>query len=131
MSVVRIATESDLDAIAAMAEECAAETDRARIAALLRKPDAVFLVAEWGGSPTGYLVAELAGSTASIAGFCVETPALWPSVGQSLLREACLRLKDRAVKRVEVHCDAGDEAKKSLLASEKFVSDEMLWTIGL
>lgn len=123
MSAVRFASEADLDA----AVELVAGRNRAVLAALLRRPDVVFLIAEWGGSLTGFLIAQPAdASTATIEDFCVETPALWPSVGQSLLRAARAALRERGVKQIVVTAD--DAEKQKLLAAEKFSLIANGWT---
>ncbi|MBS0469952.1 MAG: GNAT family N-acetyltransferase [Proteobacteria bacterium] len=153
MSVVRPANESDLDAAAAMAEERRAQYEtfepvfwkrredseamsRAFFAHLLTKPEVLFLVAEWGGSPTGFLIAQPvatppvfdAGPTALIDDFCVETPALWPSVGQSLLREARARLRERGFNQIVVVCGDKDIEKKAFIAGEKLSLASTWWT---
>jgi hypothetical protein len=122
MSVVRTANDSDLDAVAEMAAG-----RRAHFGALLKKSGVVFLIAEWGGSPTGFLIAEPSGTAALIADFYVETPALWPSVGQSLLREAFARLKERGFEKAFIACEDRDLEKIALLKSEKLVLDGDLW----
>jgi GNAT superfamily N-acetyltransferase len=153
MSAVRPAMEADLDAVAAMAEarrvqyetyqpvfwkrrEGSEAMGRAWFAHLLAKPDALFLIAEWGGSQTGFLIAQPvptppvydAGPTAVIDDFCVEDPRLWASVGQSLLREARARLKERGIRQIVVVCGDKDAEKKALLDGEKLSLASTWWT---
>lgn len=117
MSVVRPATEADLDAVAEMAG------DRVALARDLADPGVLFLVAEWGGAPIGYLIAYTGADwSATIDAFGVDTPALWPSVGQSLLREAAAQLKERRI--AQVVATTGDSA---LLASERFARSGDGW----
>lgn len=121
MSVARLATAADLDAVAEMAG------NRAMLARDLDDPGAVFLVAEWGGAPIGYLIARTSvDRNATIDAFGVDTPALWPSVGQSLLREAMAQLKERRMTQIVV--TTGNAA---LLASEKFVPSGDGWRRAL
>ncbi|MEJ1967902.1 MAG: GNAT family N-acetyltransferase [Rhizomicrobium sp.] len=153
MSVVRTATPADLDAAAAMAEARRVRYEafepvfwkrqpgsealsRAWFAHLLARPETVFLVAEWGGSPTGFLIAVPtpappvyeAGPTAMIDDFCVEDPALWASVGPPLLREARARLKERGFRQIVVISGAKDTEKKTFLAAEKLSPASTWWT---
>jgi len=156
MSVVRTATEADMDAIAAMAEarraayeayepifwkrrEGAEAMSRTWFAHLLSKPDTIFLIAAWGGTPTGFLIATPiavppvydAGPAAVIDDFCVEDPGLWASVGQVLLREAKALLKERGIHQIIVVCGYKDAAKMALLESEKLSLATAWWTAAL
>ncbi len=118
---IRPATMSDLDAAAAIA----GAASQARLAPLLSRPDVLFLIAEWGGSPTGFLIAQPApavpgaGPAATIEDFHVEDPGLWPSAGQALLREARALLKERGIERIAVACGGKDAEKMAMLAAEK------------
>jgi ribosomal protein S18 acetylase RimI-like enzyme len=114
MSVVRAATSSDLDACVEIGG-----CSRARLVEALSDPGHVFLVAEWGGAPVGFLIGT---PTGVIEEFAVEVPGLWPNVGQHLLREARMQLKARGVTQVLLR--NGDAA---LLESEGFVRGPNGW----
>jgi GNAT superfamily N-acetyltransferase len=106
---------------------------------LLSRPETVFLMAEWGGSPTGFLIASPvptppvfdAGPTAVVDDFCVEDPALWPSVGQALLREARTRLKDRGIRQIVVVSGDKDVEKTAFLASERLSLASTWWVAAV
>ncbi|HUO88572.1 MAG TPA: GNAT family N-acetyltransferase [Rhizomicrobium sp.] len=153
MSVVRSAIAADLDAAADMAERRrvlyesfepvfwkrrpgSQAMSRAWFAHVLSKPENLFLVAEWSGAPTGFLIASPvatppvldAGPTAVIDDFCVDDPALWASVGQALLREARAQLKERGFRQIVVVCGDKDVEKKALLAAENLSLASTWWT---
>jgi ribosomal protein S18 acetylase RimI-like enzyme len=153
VTVVRAANASDLDAVAAMAEARreryeafepvfwkrrtgSAAMSRAWFAHLLSKPENLFLVAEWSGTPTGFLIAAPvatppvfdAGPTALIDDFCVDDPAMWPVVGQSLLRMARGELKERGFKQIVVVSGFKDAEKMKFLESEKLSLASTWWT---
>lgn len=117
MSVVRAAVASDVDACVEIA---GGASDKAKFARAISDAETLFLVAEWGGAPVGFLMGTSAGA---IEDFAVEVPALWPSVGQHLLREARARLKERGATRIVVR--EGDDA---LLESEGFSRTPNGWT---
>jgi hypothetical protein len=153
VTVVRPANQSDLDAVAAMAEARrvryeafepmfwkrragGAAMSRAFFAHLLSKPDNSFLVSEWGGAPNGFLIASPvptppvfdAGPTAMIDDFCVDDPALWPIAGQGLLRAARAELKERGFKQIVVVSGFKDAEKQAFLESEKLSLASTWWT---
>jgi hypothetical protein len=114
MSVVRPGTALDLEACAEMA---GGDLAKRRFAQAISAPEQLFLVAEWAGAPVGFLIAtpDVRAGTVRTDEFHVESPGLWPSVGQHLLREARMCLKARGAARIIVR--DGDAA---LLKSEGF-----------
>jgi ribosomal protein S18 acetylase RimI-like enzyme len=153
VTVVRKAIEADLDVVAAMAEARRVRYEafepvfwkrraggeamsRAFFAHLLTKPETLFLIAEWSGTATGFLIASPvatppvfdAGPTALIDDFCVDDPAMWPVVGQSLLRMARAELKARGIRQIVVVSGFKDAEKMAFLESEKLSLASTWWT---
>lgn len=141
--MIRKAEERDVDAMASLAAikreqyetyqpvfhkraKDATETHRSYLPALLKKDNALLLVAEIKGKVVGFIYASLikappvydpGGLVCSVDDFCVEDGTSWNTVGRSLLEEAIKRGKERGAALVIVVCGPLDTPKRSLLTA--------------
>jgi hypothetical protein len=142
--VIREATDSDIDSIAALAAARRTDYERAQpqfwrraanavevhrpwLAEMVRDPDVVSLVGAGGEHGVGgYVFGTVApsppvyapgGPTGLIDDFSVAAPSLWDTLGVDLLVAARERLATRGIAQIVVVCGAHDEPKRIALVA--------------
>lgn len=141
MTKIRKAFESDLDAIADLAEKKRIQYERyqpvfhrrasnalsdhkAFLKTLLAKENTVLLVAEQEGQVLGFVYAALVtapqvydpqGKICFIDDFMVKDPSLWSSVGRDLAKAAFDQCKSQGAVLANIVCGPKDAPKRALL----------------
>jgi predicted acetyltransferase len=118
--------------------EGAEEAQTEWFALLMTKDISVFLVAEIQDQIVGFIRGQLEnasevynprGATLMIDDFSVESPDLWPAVGQQLLQELMVQAKQKGASQVVVVSGHHDEPKRQFLKSQGLrIASE--WFVG-
>ena len=105
---------------------------------LLSKNNHILLVSEMNHQIVGFIMGELksapevydpGGLSLMIDDFCVESPELWSTIGEQLLRELQHQAKQRGAVQTLVVCGHHDESKRQFLKREG-LSIASEWYVG-
>lgn len=144
LASIRPATQADLGSIVVLSDKKRTDYERVQpqfwrraekaneeqtkwFEFLMARGIGIFLVAEVENRVVGFIRGQLenapevynpGGATLMIDDFCVESPDLWPTVGQQLLQELMVQAKQRGASQVVIVAGHHDEPKRQFLKSQ-------------